>query len=777
MNSEIQSALQDHKITQKEADKLEKLLPGTSVLNKGWGYGTVARFNFEEKSIVIDFLGKPNHAMEIPFAIDRLEPIGAEHFYTRLYTDKASLREEATKDPISFFNCVLTSLGKLSLERISSTLTETVFANENGSPSPESYKAWWTKNSKTIKESGRFNVPAKRTEPVTLNSQENADYWSTVLRRFDTETQRPKIALALEDIRKHIKAQQEAVGKLVNALSRAARTTRECLSTPAATPEEKPIQDPLSKRLEEVAKPLKEKAFDIALGLILAPAESEAIDGVIKSLRSIANLAELPEHTDSTKNDLSKKVTELLESGTIEEVSTRLAQAGSDSGRPLLARILNRAETISRQNRELALNDVLQLLSIRDEILELFPKGEAPATELVIADLLKGRNINNLSQILINTPAARLPKVVASLPQAFPDQWPQLGFDLLFRCDSRVIGEIAALFHATDDTKRLSEEQKAHKEQLFKVLEEAINHLKIPTSVLMWLLQKSNRRSQSIRNLLTPRAFVATISALEKDLFDENRDRKLHDFLLADKNLVPLFVSSESEDELSGESSRTASSEDRRKQNEALEAGAAAVMRAITASPALDDLNRRTLFDRIITTHSNLSHLLTTDSEEGTELIIVSWTSLERRKNEYDDLVQRRIPDNIRQIQIAREYGDLRENAEYKAAKENEKTLNLEKSRIERELGQARGTDFSDATTDSVSVGTSVTVVRNGETLTFHILGAWDTAPERDIISYRSSRAQELLGKKIGQTCKIDFDGNREEVHITRIERWSGSLG
>jgi transcription elongation GreA/GreB family factor len=292
----------------------------------------------------------------------------------------------------------------------------------------------------------------------------------------------------------------------------------------------------------------------------------------------------------------------------------------------------------------------------------------------------------------------------------------------------------------------------------------------------MWLLQKSNRRSQSIRNLLTPRAFIATISALEKDLFDENRDRKLHDFLLADKNLVPLFVSSESEDELSDESSRTTSAEERRKQNEALEAGAAAVMRAITASPALDDLNRRTLFDRIITTHNGLSHLLTTDSEEGTEIIIVSWTSLERRKNEYDDLVQRRIPDNIRQIQIAREYGDLRENAEYKAAKENEKTLNLEKSRIERELGQARGTDFSDATTDSVSVGTSVTIVRNGETLTFHILGAWDTAPERNIISYRSSRAQELLGKKIGQTCKIDFDGNREEVHITRIERWSGSL-
>ena len=776
MNSEIQSALQDQKITQKEADKLEKLLPGTSVLNKGWGYGKVARFNFDEKSIVIDFLGKLNHAMEIPFAIERLEPIGEDHFYTRLHSDKAGLRDQATKDPVAFFECVLKSLGNISLERIANILTESVFSDEKGAPSPEAYKSWWSKNSKPIKESGRFNVPTKRTEPVTINARENSDYWTVLLHRFNTETQRPKIAVALEDIRKHVKAQLETVGKLVSAVSRAARTTRECLSTPAAAPEEKPVQDPLSKRLEEVNKSLKDKSFNIALGLILQPSESATMDSLVRSIRAISNLAELPEQSDSSKQDLSKRVTELLESGTIEALADLLSKEGADSGRALLLTILKRAETVSRQNKELALNDVLQLLSIRDEIFELFPKDEAPAPELVIADLLKGRNISNLSQILINTPAARLPKVVASLPEAFPDLWPQLGFDLLFRCDSRVIGEIAALFHATDDTKRLSDSQKSHKDQLFKVLEESINHLKIPTSVLMWLLQKSNRRSQSIRNLLNPRAFIATISALEKDLFDENRDRKLHDFLLADKNLVPLFVSTDSEDELSGDTPRKVADGERRKQIEALESGAAAVMRALTASPAFDDLNRRTLFDRIITTHSSLSHLLSTESEEGTELIIVSWTSLERRKNEYDDLVQRRIPDNIRQIQIAREYGDLRENAEYKAAKENEKTLNLEKSRIERELGQARGTDFSEATTDSVSVGTSVTIVRNGETQTFHILGAWDTAPERNIISYRSSRAQELLGKKIGQTCKIDFDGNREEVHITRIERWSGPL-
>src|SRR5260221_4167215 len=88
--------------------------------------------------------------------------------------------------------------------------------------------------------------------------------------------------------------------------------------------------------------------------------------------------------------------------------------------------------------------------------------------------------------------------------------------------------------------------------------------------------------------------------------------------------------------------------------------------------------------------------------------LIVSWESLERRKNEYTELVQKKIPANSKEIAIARSYGDLRENHEYKAAKEMQKLLMRRTSELEVQLVRARGTDFSTAKTDVVGVGVSV---------------------------------------------------------------------
>src|SRR4030095_1064383 len=91
--------------------------------------------------------------------------------------------------------------------------------------------------------------------------------------------------------------------------------------------------------------------------------------------------------------------------------------------------------------------------------------------------------------------------------------------------------------------------------------------------------------------------------------------------------------------------------------------------------------------------------------------LVVSWESLERRKNEYRELVEKKIPANSKEIAIARSYGDLRENHEYKAAKEMQKLLMRQKGELETQLVRARGTDFANARTDVVSIGTIVNSV------------------------------------------------------------------
>jgi transcription elongation GreA/GreB family factor len=80
---------------------------------------------------------------------------------------------------------------------------------------------------------------------------------------------------------------------------------------------------------------------------------------------------------------------------------------------------------------------------------------------------------------------------------------------------------------------------------------------------------------------------------------------------------------------------------------------------------------------------------------------------MEAKKAEYDDLVTKRIPQNRQDIQIARSYGDLRENFEYKSAKEQQRVLSRQKSEVERDLARARGTDFSETKGDQVGIGTT----------------------------------------------------------------------
>ena len=120
-------------------------------------------------------------------------------------------------------------------------------------------------------------------------------------------------------------------------------------------------------------------------------------------------------------------------------------------------------------------------------------------------------------------------------------------------------------------------------------------------------------------------------------------------------------------------------------------------------------------------------------AEKAETTLVVSWESLERRKNEYAELVQKAIPANSKEIAVARSYGDLRENHEFKAAKEMQKILMRRKGELEAQLVRARGSDFANPRTDVVSIGDTVAVtdLEHQHAETFTILGAWDSDPER----------------------------------------------
>jgi transcription elongation GreA/GreB family factor len=136
--------------------------------------------------------------------------------------------------------------------------------------------------------------------------------------------------------------------------------------------------------------------------------------------------------------------------------------------------------------------------------------------------------------------------------------------------------------------------------------------------------------------------------------------------------------------------------------------------------------------------------------------------------------VQKKIPANSKEIAIARSYGDLRENHEYKAAKEMQKVLMRRKDELENQLARSRGSDFSNAKTDAVSMGTIVetTNLETSQRESFTILGAWDSDPDKGIISYLSPVGAALLNHKTGDEVEFELHGAKHRHRIEKIEAW-----
>ncbi|MCX7994172.1 MAG: transcription elongation factor GreA [candidate division WOR-3 bacterium] len=156
-------------------------------------------------------------------------------------------------------------------------------------------------------------------------------------------------------------------------------------------------------------------------------------------------------------------------------------------------------------------------------------------------------------------------------------------------------------------------------------------------------------------------------------------------------------------------------------------------------------------------------------NEKKEDYIYTTAEALERKKKELEHLLTVEIPENKKEISRAREYGDLSENFEYKAAKEKQDQLYQKVRMLESELRRAKLIDFSNIDTSRVGVGTKVILksLQDDSILEYVILGPWDADLAKNIISCESPIARDvLLGKKPGETVSIDGKG----YQIVKIE-------
>jgi transcription elongation GreA/GreB family factor len=389
-----------------------------------------------------------------------------------------------------------------------------------------------------------------------------------------------------------------------------------------------------------------------------------------------------------------------------------------------------------RKSAKLHTSEALSLLLGRDELIEKIPGLECGADAPSVGGVLQDGE-RNLPALIADVPAAKMKRVVAEVPAAFGEGWLARAIVLVLRGNTKVVSEAARLI--TD---------KGQTADLRTALERSIGEHSISTDALNWLCRE---RTGPLAELVNARLLNAIISALERDQYSERRDRKLHDLLLGDQELLSDLISD-------------ASLEDMRD-----------IMRKLILTPVFEELNKRSLLGRIIRVYPELEAMVSGGgNEQKQEALIVSWESMERRKAEFDELVLKKIPENTKEISIAREHGDLRENFEFKAAKEMQRVLMRRKSETERELSLARGTDFANPDTSAVALGTIVTLksVPGGAAEVFTILGAWDGDVDKGIVSYQSALAQALIGHKVGEQVALPTEHGERTVEIVSIEAY-----
>ena len=398
-----------------------------------------------------------------------------------------------------------------------------------------------------------------------------------------------------------------------------------------------------------------------------------------------------------------------------------------------LTPVLATADSQARKNQRLNTAQALEMLLARDEIAEKagLPKG---ADTLAVDQVLRDEK-RRLVTLIGDLPAAKHKRVFAEIPAAFGDEWPTVALDLATRGSTRLVTEAARLL-----------EEKGQVEALLKGIDREIRDHAITSETLIWLCKE---RDGVVADLVNPRLLSSIIGALERDQFDETkRDRRLHDLLLNDKELLSDLIAS-------------ATLEDMRN-----------IMQKLMRTPVFEELNKRSLLGRIIRLFPEMQALVSGDSDAKQETLVVSWESLEKRKIAFDELVNKTIPENVKEISVARSYGDLRENFEFKAAKEMQRVLGRRRSEMERDLSLARGTDFANSDTTRVSIGTIITLreTTDGHLDVYTILGAWDGDPEKGIVSYQSALAQALVGHQPGEQITLPTEHGDRLAEIVKIE-------
>lgn len=151
--------------------------------------------------------------------------------------------------------------------------------------------------------------------------------------------------------------------------------------------------------------------------------------------------------------------------------------------------------------------------------------------------------------------------------------------------------------------------------------------------------------------------------------------------------------------------------------------------------------------------------------------VIFTKEGFDELKKKLQNLKEVKRPEVTQRLKVAREYGDLSENAEYDAAKNEQALLEVQIAELEEKVKKAVIINSADIKTSEVSVGCRVKVYDKEykEEITYDIVGTAEVNVKAGKISNESPVGKALLGKKVGDVVSFRAPGGMMELKVLAI--------
>ena len=155
---------------------------------------------------------------------------------------------------------------------------------------------------------------------------------------------------------------------------------------------------------------------------------------------------------------------------------------------------------------------------------------------------------------------------------------------------------------------------------------------------------------------------------------------------------------------------------------------------------------------------------------DANKQIPVTREGMERLQAELKELIEVRRPQIVAQVAEARSHGDLRENAAYDAARHDQAMNERRITELEAMLQHAVVVDEAGPDSDTVRIGSKVTVnFGDGDEEEYTLVGAIEAQPAKGLISNESPLGKALVGKRVGDTAYFMSPGGQQKITIKAI--------